>query len=447
MGATSLLDKLTTNNEPFWLKEFRSNAFKAFENSKPERTELFKHQSLFNDFDLEEFGSADGDKTELNFNLTDDVVFSLQTSNEVEINLPKDLKEKGIIVAKLDNNIKNDNQFKQILISDSKLDDKFMHMNDALFNSGLFIYIPKNVQLEVPFRIISNVNSHLISKTIIIVDQDSILKVVKEDYSLYSDKPILFSDSMHVLLRDSAELHFSHIQNLSHNVVHVTNKISTCHKNSRIYWNTGYFGGKKVRSRVYSLLLGEGSEGEDLEVLFGNKEQQFDLFSDLLHTGKNTSGRVLANGVLLDKSNVILKGMIKISEFAKNSNSFLGQHGMLLSRDAKAKAIPGLEIETNEVKATHSASVSQIEEDKIFYLMSRGLSELQSKKMIASGFFEPAIRQMYFDEVKNKISYLIELKWEGKEEEFLKHLDEFKVDKDEEVRKETDLFAGHYKYR
>lgn len=446
MEAASLLEKLT-ENEPSWLKEFRSTAFKAFENSKPENTELFKHQSLFNDFNLEEFGAAKDNKEKLDFNLADDVAFFLQTSDEVKISLPKYLREKGIVVAKLDEKIKNDNQFKQVLISDSKLDDKFMQMNDALFNSGLFIYIPKNVQLEIPFRIISNVNSHLISKTIIIVDQDSTLKVVKEDYSQHSDKPILFSDSMHVLLRDGAELHFSHIQNLSQNVVHVANKVSTCHKNSRIYWNSGYFGGKKVRSRVYSLLLGEGSEGEDLEVLFGNKEQQFDLFSDLLHTGKNTNGRVLTNGVLLDKSNAILKGMIKISEFAKNSNSFLGQHVMLLSRESRAKAIPGLEIETNEVKATHSASVSQIEEDKIFYLMSRGLSEFESKKMIASGFFEPAIRQMYFDEIKNKISYLIELKWEGKEEEFLKHLDEFKGHTDEKVRKEPDLFSGHYKYR
>ena len=171
------------------------------------------------------------------------------------------------------------------------------------------------------------------------------------------------------------------------------------------------------------------------------------MFSNLIHTGKNTTGRVLSNGVLKDKSNSIFKGMIKISEFAKYCNSFLSEHAMLLSKDAKAKAIPGLEIETNEVKATHSASVSQIEEDKIFYLMSRGLSDEDAKKMIAFGFFEPVIQKMLLDEMKVKVSHLLELKWQGREEEFLKHMNDLQSQDAAGTMEKADIFEGHYKYR
>lgn len=429
MTAESFLDEVTRTDEPSWLKEFRLESFKAYENSKAETTELFKHQTLFNDFNLEEF-QTDSDKV-----------------SPLDFDLPYELKENGVIVSQLNDEIKNEPQFKQVLISDSKIGDKFLHMNNALFKSGLYIYIPKGLQIEAPLRLVTAVNSNSINKIIFVLDQDSMLRVIKEDYSNYPGKPILFSDSIQVLLKDGAELHISHIQNLSQNVVHLSNKISTCHRSSRIYWNIGYFGGKKVRSRVYSVLLGEGSEAEDMEVLFGNKEQQFDVYSTLLHTGKNTTGRVLSNGVLRDKASLIFKGMIKISEGAKNSNSFLGEHGMLLSKEAKAKAIPSLEIETNEVKATHSASVSQIEEDKIFYLMSRGLSEEETKKMIAFGFFEPVIQKMYLEEIKTKLYHLLELKWQGREEEFPKDLDKLKVQEVKEARKKEDMFAGHYKYR
>jgi len=428
MSIENFLDESSRNNESSWLKEFRLNSFKSFENSKAESTELFKHQTLFNDFNLEEFQT------------------NANVGSSLDFNLPKNLKEKGIVVYRFDD-IKDDQQFKQVLISDSKIDDKFMRMNDALFNSVLYVHVPKDLKVDVPLRLITTVSSNFVNKVVFVLDQDSMVRVIKEDYSTYSDKAILFSDSVQVLLKDGAELHFSHIQNLSQNVVYLSNKISTCHRNSKIYWNIGYFGGKKVRSRVYNVLLGEGSEAEDMEVLFGNKEQQFDVYSTLLHTGKNTTGRVLSNGVLRDKASLIFKGMIKISEGAKNSNSFLGEHGMLLSKEAKAKAIPSLEIETNEVKATHSASVSQIEEDKIFYLMSRGLSEEETKKMIAFGFFEPVIQKMYLEEIKTKLYHLLELKWEGREEEFLKDLDKLKVQEVKETRKKEDMFADHYKYR
>src|SRR3989304_5262475 len=115
-----------------------------------------------------------------------------------------------------------------------------------------------------------------------------------------------------------------------------------------------------------------------------------------------TTGKVLSKGVMKDGSKSIFKGMIRIAKDAKNSQSYLGEHSLLLSKEAKSDAIPGLEIETNDVKATHAASVSQIDDEKIFYLMARGLDKDEAKKLIITGFFSPIIERMPSMQIRSR---------------------------------------------
>ena len=140
--------------------------------------------------------------------------------------------------------------------------------------------------------------------------------------------------------------------------------------------------------------------------------------------------------------------MIRIEKEAKNSRAYLAEHGMILSKDARADAIPGLEIETNEVKATHSASVAQINDEELFYLMSRGLSEDDSRKLIIIGFFEPLVERIPVPEIAKRIRRIIDLKWSGiyDFESYLK-AQPFEDEYFEEAHKPRDLFEGHYKYR
>src|SRR5881628_649939 len=140
----------------------------------------------------------------------------------------------------------------------------------------------------------------------------------------------------------------------------------------------------------------------------------FDIVTDLTHQAPSTTGSVLARGVLRDKSRLVFKGMIRIEKGAKNSRSYLAEHAMILSKNARADAIPGLEIETNEVKATHSGSVAQIDEEQVFYLMARGLSQSEAKKLIIVGFLHPAVQRITSRTVRAGIQYLIEEKWVGR---------------------------------
>jgi Fe-S cluster assembly scaffold protein SufB len=195
-------------------------------------------------------------------------------------------------------------------------------------------------------------------------------------------------------------------------------------------------------------MIGQGSSAEDVGITFGVGNQSFDVSSNLIHIGRNTRGKVLSKAVMKDTAKSLFKGMIKIGKDAKSSESYLAGHSILLNKGAKSDAIPGLEIETNEVRATHAASVSQIDESPIFYLMSRGLSREGAKREIVNGFLEPLSRKMG-PIIRAYINYLIESKWEGKSlmlrtDEAMEQI--LEVEKSR-YRETEDIFEKHYKYR
>jgi len=167
----------------------------------------------------------------------------------------------------------------------------------------------------------------------------------------------------------------------------------------------------------------------------------------LIHNAPSTIGRVLEKSVLKDTSKSLFKGMIRIEKGAHHAESYLAGHSILLDKGAKSDSIPGLEIFTNDVKATHSASVAQMDEEQLFYLASRCLSKSEAQKIIVEGFLEPLSRKMSY-QIRAWISYLFESKWLGRDlkiktDEQLKAILEV-----EETRyRETDIFESHYKYR
>ncbi len=259
----------------------------------------------------------------------------------------------------------------------------------------------------------------------------------------------MYSEVTEVYLGEDAEVNFASLQNFEADVHSTLNRRCVGQKDSRMNWTIGHIGGGVTRSRVESVMSGPGATAEDVEIVFGSEASRVDAVTDLTHRSTNTTGHVLARGVLRDSARTIFKGMIRIEEGAKNSNSYLAEHAMIFSKKARADAIPGLEIMTNEVKATHSGSVSQVDEEQIFYLMSRGLTQSEAQRMIIIGFLHPAVQRIPLRTVRAAIQYLIEEKWLGRGGQIPpspEQLPEF----EEEPEKESvssDLFERHYKYR
>ncbi len=387
----------------------------------------------------------------------DEPTLSLQVDSQmVKTEVHGALEKEGIIFSSIQSALSDTPELARRYFTKAipPEDDKFAALNNAFFTAGTFLYVPKGLNIKIPFRnivLLKTRHQAAFTHNIIIAEDNSKVNFLQEAYSKLDaqEGQSLYSEVTEVYLGEDAEVNFSSLQNFEGSVHSTLNRRCVAQKDSRMNWTVGHIGGGTTRSRVESALDGPGAAAEDVEIVFGSESQRVDAVTDLTHRSTHTTGHVLARGVLRDTSRVIFKGMIRIDEGAKNSNSYLAEHAMILSKKARADAIPGLEIKTNEVKATHSGSVSQVDEEQIFYLMSRGLSQSEAQRLIIIGFLHPAVQRIPLRTVRAAIQYLIEEKWLGRGGQIPpspEKLPEF----EEEPEKEnisTDLFERHYKYR
>jgi FeS assembly protein SufD len=455
----------STYNEPEWMLRMREQNFEKYQSLPHEISPLYSKYSdvnrlypdrieLSTEPDLSEPSDFLGDRiNEL------DKDFGLLRVGSTIIKLNKVESEgESVIIEDLAKALKShEGKIRDALVKHVGLqdDDKFLALESSAFRSGIFIYVPENLIVENPIRLVcalSQNNTSSISRNLFIAGEGSKCTVVQE---LYAPSTNGFSN----VQQGSFELTECHVgsgsnlemitlQALDSNIISFLNKKAWVEEDGKMSWYHGLFGGQTSRCKVDSIMTGTGSSAEDVEIIFGNTNQSFDITSNLDHIGRHSRGRVLVKSVLRDKSKSLFKGMIKIRNDAKASESYLAGHAILLDKDAKSDAIPGLEIETNEVKATHSASVAQLDEAQIFYLMCRGLDRNSARREIVSGFLEPLSRRMG-PTIRAWINYLLENKWSGKplilkSDDALEQILEVERTR---YKESQDLFEKHYKYR
>ncbi|MFH0737459.1 MAG: SufD family Fe-S cluster assembly protein [Candidatus Micrarchaeota archaeon] len=152
--------------------------------------------------------------------------------------------------------------------------------------------------------------------------------------------------------------------------------------------------------RMLNLLEGKGASAYDLHLFSGRHDDGLKVSATLRHLAKDTKGDVLVKGVVSDRSSAFLDGLIKIDKKGAGAESFLSEHVMILGKDAHARADPKLEIENNDVSSRHSASVSQIDPDKMFYLASRGIGAKEAEKLIVEGFLSSGLFRITDDAIR-----------------------------------------------
>ena len=455
----SLLEEISSSkNEPNWLKEYRKNSLSIYNELPTEVSSLYNKYtdakrmdptkvslSITSDSKLPDFLSKRVEEVKKENGL-------IQVgTNVISANLSDELKSKGVIVSSIDDALKQHQELiEKTIKSSNSNEDKYTALNNAAFNSGLFVYIPKNQIIDEPiylFSCLSEDGLSTISRNVIIVEDNSKANIVQELYSPQNGQQQAYLELLNTTIGANSSLDVTSLQMMDQSSINFSTRSSHLAQDSKINWYLGLFGAMLSRYRINYNLNGTGAVATDSEVAFGNNEQSFDLNTIVNHNEQSTEGKVVEKSILKNKSKSLFKGMIKINENAAHSNSFLSGRSILLDKDAKSDAIPGLEILTNDVKATHSASVAQMDEEQLFYLGTRCLSKPEAERIIVEGFLEPMSRSMSH-QVRAWIAYLIESKWEGKElsinnDEQLKALVEI-----EETRyNENAEIEQHYKYR
>jgi Fe-S cluster assembly protein SufB/Fe-S cluster assembly protein SufD len=291
--------------------------------------------------------------------------------------------------------------------------------------------------------------SSVIDQTFVVAEEGSKLIFLEELYSKGAPTQVLTASTTEIRAHPNSHVDFSSIQLLDEQTVQVSNRAVETMDDSRATVSSLVLGASLSRSRMNFLLNGRGALAEGFEIFFTDAKQRYDFETNLLHNSRDSTGSTQARGVLKGESQSIFKGMIKIVNAAKNSRSYLAHHAMILDRTAKSDGIPGLEIDNNEVKATHSASVAQIDEEQLFYLMARGLPLDEARKTIVLGFFEPVLSRVPIEQTREGARFMIEGKWEGEKRRLVDRetLMAKTGETTPEVKQSEDIFERHYKYR
>ncbi len=303
-------------------------------------------------------------------------------------------------------------------------DDKLAQLSRGFWSQGVRLVVPDGVRLSQPVivRWAAGVPDRaLVTRTIVHLGEGAEAALVEE--LVASGPPIecaegepvpqsLFTGTLEVTLAAHARLAVASIQDLPAGVTVFQHRNAVIGEGADLHWALAQLGGRIVRSRVDNRLDGDRSSVEQVEIVFGTDDQVVDLTSYTRHRGRDTTGNLLSKGVLMDKARSYMKGLITIDKPAVGTDSYLGEFGMNLSRQARAVAIPSLEIDQPDCRrAAHSSSVGPIDETQLFYLESRGIPPEQARKFIVLGFLEPVVTRVPLVEAQDRLRELLEAKW------------------------------------
>lgn len=444
--------------EPKWLTDFRLEALKCFRKLEVETSPIFYKYVDLSGVNLkgaQYLRYRNKLSTPVGFGELEDAVFIAHAQGNV-VRVPEELEQAGVIVETMDEAVvKHPELLRQVWEKKSVTPDydKFAAFTNALFDTGVFIYVPRGVEVKTPLRLVflaTGKGDATVSHNLIYVGEHSSLNIVEEEYSLSEGENSVAAFIADVQAAPGSKVTYAVFQGYSPNVAVFYNRRAAVDRDASVNWTFTHLGGSHVRSKLDNLMVGAGGSSDDIEVTFGDRRQRFDLSSNIVFVTNNATGAVYSKAALKDSARALMKGMIKIREKGKNSRGFLSYHALLLSRDAMADAIPTLEIDTNDVKATHSAAVEQLDELLLFYLMSKGVDEDSAKQLLVLAFFEKAVERIPSPSLRSRIRSLIVSKWRGippQEASKQEDLFEWALSYRGEEAHFEDIFAGHYKYR
>lgn len=331
--------------------------------------------------------------------------------------LQKELSKKGVIFLSMDEGLK---QFPEIVKKYfSKVivigDNKFASLNTAVWSGGSFLYVPDNVEVELPLQAYFRINSKhagQFERTLIIVEKGAKVHYVEGcSAPAYSDSS-LHAAVVEVIVKEGAHLQYTTIQNWYPNVYNLVTKRAKVESYGKMFWVDGNLGSKVTMKYPACILAGEKAHGEMLSIAFAKKGQILDSGAKMVHIAPNTSSQIISKSISLQGGRSSYRGLVSISPTATNCRSKVVCDALILDNKSHSDTYPTNQIFNSDSTLEHEASVSKISEEQLFYLQSRGLSEKKASSMIVAGFLEPIVSQLPM-EYAIELNRLIELEMEG----------------------------------
>lgn len=409
INEQKIIEISETKQEPKWMTDFRLKSYKAFvDTPNPDFGPELKI-----DFDLINYYKKVTDKTENSWDavacpiketfeevgLIDaekkylDGIGAQFESEVVYHNMIEELEEKGVIFSSTDDALKKHPEiFKKYFNKLVKYDEnKYTALNGAVWSGGTFIYVPPHVTIERPLQSYFRINTKNMGqfeRTLIIVDDDSHVHYMEGCTAVYHTTDSLHAAVVEIFVGKNSSCRYTTIQNWADNIYNLVTKRAIVDEGGKMEWIDGNIGSKTNMKYPSCILKGKNSEGNCISIAVASKGQVQDAGAKMIHLAPNTKSKIISKSIAANGGVANYRGTVKIEKEAENSTSIIKCDTIILDKKSKSDTIPKNIVKNSSSNLEHEATVSKLDEEKLFYLMSRGLDEEKAKELLIIGFID-----------------------------------------------------------
>ena len=403
-------------NEPEWMLEFRLKAYENFLNIKnptwgPDLSGI--------NFDDYTYYIKSSERVENNWDEVPEAIketfeklgipeaerkYLAGTSSQFESevvyhNNMKELEDQGVIFTDTDTGLREHPEiFKKYfgtLVPPT--DNKYAALNSAVWSGGSFIYVPKGVKLSKPVQSYFRINTERMGqfeRTLIIVDDDADIHYVEGCTAPLYSKDSLHAAVVEIFVGKNAHCRYSTIQNWSNNIVNLVTKRTLVEENGHMEWIDGNVGSGLNMKYPACVLKGRGAKGTCISIAFASEGQLQDAGAKMIHLGENTTSTIISKSICRSGGKVNYRGLVSCGKKALGARAHVECDTLILDDKSTSDTIPSNVGNNGDMYIEHEATVSKVNEEELFYLMSRGLTEAEATEMIVMGFIEPFSREL-----------------------------------------------------
>lgn len=317
------------------------------------------------------------------------------------------LAEQGVIFTDLDTAVREHEDLvkKHFMTQAVPVEfGKFEALHGAMWQTGTFLYVPKGVRVTLPFRsfaISQEPGSALFTHSLVVLEEGAEAFFVDAFQSETQEEAAFTSAIVELILADDAKLRYVQVQDWGRHIWNFMTQRAILGNDSELKSLEVTLGSKFTKNSIGSHLRGENALAEMLGIFFGDQNQFFDHHTWQLHESPYATSDLEFKGALKEGARSVYSGLIKVEEGAQRTDAYQQNRNLILDRTSRADSIPNLEISANDVRCTHGATVSQVEEEHLFYLQARGIPRAEAQKLIVEGFFRPVIDRIPVEEIQD----------------------------------------------
>jgi Fe-S cluster assembly protein SufD len=318
----------------------------------------------------------------------------------------------GAVVLPLPEALESDSELvRERLGSLVPAEDPFVARNEASWRDGVLIHVPAGVKVAEPIRVelpLDEEGAAVAWRTLVVLEEGAEAEIWEHCASAGDETDALLNSVVELHVGQAATLRYVSTQDISERAWIFSSQRAQVERDGRLDWTALGFGSARGKVRMETNLAGAGSEARVTGGYAGGPGQHLDFDTKQEHSAPNTFSDLAFRGVLAAGATAVWRGMIRVDPGAQGTDAFQESRNLLLSPDAHADSIPGLEIEADDVRCTHAAAIAQIDRDQLFYLTSRGLDPAEAKRLIIEGFLESLVERLAEGQVRDEVSAALE---------------------------------------